>query len=50
MEEKLLQQLHFYLSDSNLCKDKFLESKLNENEEGWIPLSLFLSFNKYEVH
>lgn len=46
MEEKLLEQFHFYLSDSNLAKDKFLKSKLAEDKDGWLSLELFLSFNK----
>ena len=46
MEESLLRQMEFYFSNSNLAKDSFLRSKMAENEEGWIPLSLFLSFNK----
>lgn len=48
MDEKLLNQLHFYFSDSNLMKDKFLISKIKENQDRWVPLDLFLSFNKYE--
>lgn len=46
MEQQLLNQFHFYFSDSNLVKDKFLKGKLAESKEGWLPLELFLSFNK----
>ena len=46
MEESLLRQMEFYCSDSNLAKDSFLRSKMAESEDGCIPLSLFLSFNK----
>ena len=46
MEESLLKQMEFYFSDSNLAKDSFLRSKMAESENGWIPLSLFLTFNK----
>ena len=45
-DDQLLQQFHFYFSDSNLAKDKFLKEKITENEGGWVPLSLFMTFNK----
>ena len=49
-DDQLLQQFHFYFSDSNLAKDKFLKEKITENEGGWVPLSLFMTFNKYDSY
>lgn len=47
MEDLLRKQIEFYFSDSNLSKDTYLRGILAESEEGWVPLSKFLSFNKY---
>lgn len=46
MDDKLLERFHFYFSDNNLMKDKFLRSKIQDDADGWVPLDLFLSFNK----
>ena len=48
-ETSLKQLLEFYFSDSNLCKDAFLRTQIESNEEGWIPVELLLTFNKYIV-
>eukprot|EP00177_Eucheuma_denticulatum_P000397 GFKZ01000688.1.p1 GENE.GFKZ01000688.1~~GFKZ01000688.1.p1 ORF type:complete len:514 (+),score=109.15 GFKZ01000688.1:107-1648(+) len=37
--------LQFWLSPSNLSKDQFLSSAMLKND-GWIPVSLFTTFNK----
>ena len=48
-ESSLKQLLEFYFSDSNLCKDAFLRTQIESNEEGWIPVGLLLTFNKYDM-
>ena len=48
-ESSLKQLLAFYFSDSNLCKDTFLRTQIESNEEGWIPVDLLLTFNKYDM-
>lgn len=48
-ESSFKQLLEFYFSDSNLCKDAFLRTQIESNEEGWIPVDLLLTFNKYVV-
>lgn len=40
------QQLEFYFSDSNLPRDKFLLSKTEENEGGYVDISLLNSFKR----
>lgn len=39
------KQMEFYLGDSNFRKDKFLRQQVDE--EGFISLNVFLSFQKY---
>jgi hypothetical protein len=43
---KLVKQLQFYLSDANLRNDKFMLSQLDASADGFISLSLFLTFNR----
>lgn len=43
---KLRQQVEFYFSDVNISKDIFLRSKVAEDPEGFVPLSVLLSFNR----
>lgn len=42
----LRRQLEYYFSDSNLPRDKFLRAKTEENEQGYVPISVLLSFNR----
>ena len=43
---KIKKQIEFYFSDSNYPKDKFLQEKAKENEEGFIPLEVLTNFNR----
>eukprot|EP01083_Nonionella_stella_P274038 929991_1 len=43
--DKILKQLEFYFSDSNLPRDKFLLS-LTEEDDGWVSLSAISTFNR----
>ena len=45
MESKILKQVEFYFSDSNLPKDKFLLEETKKNE-GWVALSTLMSFSR----
>lgn len=40
------KQLEFYFSDSNLPRDRFLRSKVEENEDGYVDISVILTFNR----
>eukprot|EP01114_Cavostelium_apophysatum_P017765 TRINITY_DN5353_c0_g1_i2.p1 TRINITY_DN5353_c0_g1~~TRINITY_DN5353_c0_g1_i2.p1 ORF type:complete len:904 (-),score=234.82 TRINITY_DN5353_c0_g1_i2:344-3055(-) len=44
MREALLKQIEYYFSVDNLCKDLFLRQQMNE--EGWVPLTLVMNFNR----
>jgi La domain len=43
---RIAKQLEFYFSDANLATDKFLSQELQNTVEGWIPISVLLSFNR----
>ncbi|CAA6656002.1 unnamed protein product [Spirodela intermedia] len=40
----LLQQIEYYFSPENLCRDVFLRQ--NMDEEGWVPVSLVAGFRR----
>lgn len=39
-------QVEYYFSDSNLPRDKFLRAKTEENEAGFVDISVLLTFNR----
>lgn len=43
---KLRQQLEYYFSDSNFRRDKFLRQKVAEDPDGFVQLSVLLTFNR----
>ncbi|TMW56308.1 hypothetical protein Poli38472_008956 [Pythium oligandrum] len=45
--KRLQRQLEFYLSESNVRQDKYLQQ--NMDDEGFLPISLFLSFNRLKA-
>ncbi|TDH68474.1 hypothetical protein CCR75_008681 [Bremia lactucae] len=44
LRKQIKRQLEFYLSESNLRQDKFLQKAMDEM--GFVPVSVILSFNK----
>ncbi|KAI7884597.1 La-domain-containing protein [Lichtheimia hyalospora FSU 10163] len=46
---KILKQVEFYFSDSNLPFDKFLWTLKEKNSEGWVPLATIASFKKMKM-
>lgn len=47
LEDKIRKQIEFYFGDSNLHKDRFMSQKIAENPDGYVDLSVIMSFNKY---
>ncbi|MCL7051438.1 hypothetical protein MKW94_024432, partial [Papaver nudicaule] len=47
---KVLRQVEFYFSDSNLPRDEFLKNSINESEDGMISLALICSFSRMRIH
>ncbi|KAK4761676.1 hypothetical protein SAY87_029560 [Trapa incisa] len=48
--KKVLRQVEFYFSDSNLPRDKFLKNSINESEDGMVSLALICSFSRMRSH
>lgn len=44
--DKIVAQVEFYFSDSNVAKDKFLLKHIRRNKEGYVSLKLVSSFKK----
>ncbi|KAL3876628.1 hypothetical protein ACJMK2_034446 [Sinanodonta woodiana] len=47
--KKIREQMEFYFSDANLHKDRFLKKKMEESADGYVALSLFLTFNRIQA-
>ncbi|KAI3995993.1 hypothetical protein MKX01_037490 [Papaver californicum] len=47
---KVLRQVEFYFSDSNLPRDEFLKNSINASEDGMISLALICSFSRMRIH
>lgn len=45
VEEKIVKQLEFYFSDSNLPYDKFMQNEI-KNDNGWVKISVLLTFKR----
>jgi len=45
-EDRVWAQLHFYFSDSNLPRDKFLLEKVRKDPDGYVDLSILCDFKR----
>lgn len=45
LESKIIKQLEFYFSDTNLPYDKFLQSE-TKADDGWVKISVLLTFKR----
>ncbi|XP_058203951.1 la protein 1 [Rhododendron vialii] len=48
--KKVIRQVEFYFSDSNLPRDKFLSKTVGESEDGMVSLALICSFSRMRSH
>ncbi|KAL9226817.1 hypothetical protein vseg_002586 [Gypsophila vaccaria] len=48
--KKVIRQVEFYFSDSNLPRDNFLRTTISENEDGMVSLALICSFSRMRTH
>uniref|UniRef100_A0A7N0T5L9 HTH La-type RNA-binding domain-containing protein n=1 Tax=Kalanchoe fedtschenkoi TaxID=63787 RepID=A0A7N0T5L9_KALFE len=48
--KKVIRQVEFYFSDSNLPRDNFLKNTLAESEDGMVSLALICSFSRMRGH
>ena len=46
LAEKLVKQVEFYFSDTNLPTDNFMMKEVRKNKEGWVQISVIASFKK----
>uniref|UniRef100_A0A1A9VZX2 Uncharacterized protein n=1 Tax=Glossina brevipalpis TaxID=37001 RepID=A0A1A9VZX2_9MUSC len=46
LDKNIIRQVEYYFGDSNLCRDKFLIDQISKNEEGWVDLSVLLTFKR----
>ena len=44
--QSVREQVEFYLSDGNLCKDSFFYNKILEDKEGYLDFDLIMNCNK----
>ncbi|CAK9012878.1 unnamed protein product [Durusdinium trenchii] len=45
----LIRQLAFYFSDGNLRRDRFLREKIVSSDDGFVPISVILPFNRLKL-
>ncbi|XP_019438407.1 PREDICTED: la protein 1-like isoform X1 [Lupinus angustifolius] len=48
--KKVIRQVEFYFSDSNLPTDVFMRKTVTESEDGMVSLALICSFNRMRKH
>lgn len=46
---RVRQQIEFYFGDANLRKDKFLKTKIAEDTNGYVPITVLLTFNRLKA-
>ncbi|PNW70541.1 hypothetical protein CHLRE_17g724200v5 [Chlamydomonas reinhardtii] len=46
LKGKVVRQIEFYFSDSNLPKDKFLKERIAEDPNGFVPLNVICAFQR----
>ncbi|KAF7269943.1 hypothetical protein GWI33_017034 [Rhynchophorus ferrugineus] len=46
LEQKIIKQVEYYFGDINLPRDKFLQGKIKEDNDGWVPLEVMLKFKR----
>ena len=45
-DSKIIRQVEYYFGDANLNRDKFLLEQIGKDEEGWVPISVLLTFKR----
>lgn len=48
--KKVIRQVEFYFSDSNLPRDSFLRQSISDSEDGMVSLALVCSFTRMKLH
>ncbi|XP_030383714.1 la protein homolog [Scaptodrosophila lebanonensis] len=45
-ERAIIRQVEYYFGDANLNRDKFLREQISKNEDGWVPLTVLVTFKR----
>lgn len=45
-EKQIIHQIEYYFGDANLNRDKFLLEQISKDEEGWVPITVLLTFKR----
>lgn len=48
LEQKIIKQIEYYFSDSNLYRDKFLQEQIGK-DDGWVTLETLLTFKRLQA-
>lgn len=46
LENSIIRQVEYYFGDANLHRDKFLNEQIGKDENGWVPLTVLLTFKR----
>ncbi|XP_070504352.1 la protein homolog [Chironomus tepperi] len=49
LEGDIIRQIEYYFGECNLNRDKFLRGKINDDKDGWVPISVLLTFNRLKA-
>lgn len=49
LEQEIIEQVEYYFSDSNLFRDKFLQTEIAKND-GWIQITTLTTFKRLAAH
>lgn len=49
LRNSLKSQIEFYLGDPNLRNDKSMQKVVTENKKGYVPVEIFLNFNRVKA-
>lgn len=45
-EKKIMRQVEYYFGDANLNRDKFLLDQISKDTDGWVPITVLLTFKR----
>ncbi|XP_073827187.1 la autoantigen-like [Musca autumnalis] len=46
LEKKIMRQVEYYFGDANLNRDKFLQDQIAKDTDGWVPITVLLTFKR----
>ncbi|XP_055701539.1 la protein homolog [Phlebotomus papatasi] len=46
LESSIIRQVEYYFGDTNLARDKFLQEQVAKDSDGWVTLTVLLTFKR----